>query len=80
MIFVMCLITIIIMLISLGVLYLRYPELIQMNINYSSQMGLEDYDKAEERKRLGMGAGGRLYHRLHDFLTYIRAFTTGRPR
>lgn len=67
--------------------YFVNPERFEANIarlqwqrEVSSYMGQQDYDNAKERKEMGMGLGARCYHRLRDFITYLRAYTTGRPR
>ena len=82
-----CLASIVIILVLMAYQYFVNPERFHANVmklQWQREMadyeGNKDHDRAEERKRVGMGAGGRLYHRLRDFLTYVRAFTTGRPR
>jgi hypothetical protein len=82
-----CLASIVIILVLMAYQYFVTPEWFQVNVmklqwqrEMAAYEGNKDHDRAEERKRMGMGVGGRLYHRLRDFLTYIRSFTTGRPR
>lgn len=87
MMFETCLASIVIILVWIGIQYFINPERFHANVSklqwqreVSSYMGQEDYDKAEKRKEMGMGLGARCYHRIRDFLSYVRSYTTGRPR
>ena len=42
--------------------------------------GVEDYDRARERKEMGLGLGARLYGRIHDLFTHLNAVFRYRPR
>lgn len=82
-----CLASIIIILVLMAYQYFVNPERFQANVmklqwqrELADYQGNNDYDRAQERKRSGMGVGGRMYHRVRDFLSYIRSFATGRPR
>ena len=82
-----CLASIVIILVLMAYQYFANPERFHANLmklqwqrELADYEGNIDYERAEERKRMGMGVGGRWYNRLRDFLTYIRSFTTGRPR
>ena len=42
--------------------------------------GSEDYERARERKKMGLGLGARLYGRLYDLYTHLNAVFRYRPR